>query len=71
MASKRVKINISEDLLESLDRYAARLHLNRSAAISFIVSQHLESVEGLELAKKLKDSGVDFAKLFREFEQGD
>lgn len=67
MATKRININISEDLLAQLDKYAARLHLTRSSTISFIVSQHLEGVEGLELAKYLKDSGVDLGLLFREF----
>lgn len=66
MATKRININISEDLLEELDKYASRLHLTRSSTISFIVSQHLETVAGLDIAKQLKESGVDFGLLVRE-----
>ena len=40
MALKRINLNLEESLLEQLDEYAEAMHVNRSAALAVILSQH-------------------------------
>lgn len=39
MALKRINMNLEEDLLQTLDDYAKSMHVNRSAAVSMLLSQ--------------------------------
>lgn len=42
MAFKRVNMNLDADLVKLVDDYAASLHINRSAALSVILSRFFE-----------------------------
>lgn len=53
MALKRVNMNLSEDLIEKIDSYAEIMGINRSAAISVLVSTQLQQQEALGTMKSL------------------
>lgn len=43
MALERLQINIDGDLLRDVDAYAEGLHINRTAAVSVLLSRALQS----------------------------
>lgn len=52
---KRINLNLSVDLLEQIDNYAARIGVTRSSAVSILVSQTLEQQRTMtDLAKLVK-----------------
>lgn len=53
MALKKLAVNVDETLIEKIDIYANSLHINRTAAVSVLLSQALETKEGLDVFKKL------------------
>lgn len=53
MALKRVNMNLSEDLIEKIDAYAEIMGINRSSAISVLVSTQLQQQEALGTMKSL------------------
>lgn len=55
MALKRINMNLTEDLLEKIDAYADVMGINRSAAISVLVSTQLQQQEALGTMKSLVD----------------
>lgn len=50
MSVKRVGLQLDEELIAKIDTYAGKLHVNRTAAISMMLSQY---IMGLELQKSL------------------
>lgn len=55
MALKRVNMNLSEDLIEKIDLYAEKMGINRSAAISVLISTQLQQYETIGLLKTFAD----------------
>lgn len=53
MALHRFNLNLEEELLQQLDAYADKMHVNRSAAISFILSQKFQADEMLDKLPEL------------------
>lgn len=49
MAVKRITLNLDEMLVQQIDEYAEKLHINRTAAISVLVSQSLETKQGIDV----------------------
>lgn len=47
---RRVNLNIDIDLFNRLEAEAARLHINRSAMLSVILSQYFENRDNIKLA---------------------
>lgn len=45
MALKRIVMNLDEDLVKRIDSYAERLHINRTAAVSVLLSSAAETQE--------------------------
>ena len=56
MALKKLVFNIDEDLLREVDVYAASRFVNRTAAISFILSEYLKQKRDLETLSKLAEA---------------
>ncbi len=52
---KIVSVNLPIDVLEKLDKYANKLHINRSAAITSLLVQGLEQSTAIEIMSKLMD----------------
>lgn len=52
---KIVSIYLPIDVLEKLDKYANKLHINRSAAITSLLVQGLEQSTAIEIMSKLMD----------------
>lgn len=52
---KVVSIYLPIDVLEKLDKYANKLHINRSAAITSLLVQGLEQSSAIEIMSKLMD----------------
>lgn len=48
MALKRINLNLDEELLKQLDDYAEKMHVNRSSALSFLLSQKFQSDKMIE-----------------------
>lgn len=55
MALKRVNMNLSEELLEKVDSYAELMGINRSAAISVLISTQLQQQDALVVLKSVSD----------------
>lgn len=53
MATKKYTINYDEDLIKKVDAYAEQLHINRTAAMSVLLSQGLVQVNALDTLDKL------------------
>lgn len=47
MSLQRVVMNLDEDLVKKVDAYAEKLHINRTAAVSVLLSQACEQTEFL------------------------
>lgn len=45
MALKRIVMNLDEDLVKKIDSYAEKLHINRTAAASVLLSSAAETQE--------------------------
>ncbi len=59
MALERLQINIDGDLLRDVDAYAEGLHINRTAAVSVLLSRALQS-------DKLMDSFVTMVDAYKD-----
>lgn len=59
MALERLQINIDGDLLRDVDAYAEGLHINRTAAVSVLLSRALQS-------DKLMDSFVAMMDAYKD-----
>ena len=55
---KRLNLNLSVDLLEKIDAYAARVGVTRSSAVAILVAQTLEQQQTM----------TDLAKLVQMYE---
>ncbi|MDT4377340.1 hypothetical protein RO787_28930 [Blautia coccoides] len=53
MALKKISMNISEELLSKIDVYAKSMGINRSSAISVLVSTQLQQQDALGTMKSL------------------
>ena len=62
MAVKRITLNLDEMLVQQIDEYAEKLHINRTAAISVLVSQSLETKQGIDVLAAL----IENQKLFEK-----
>lgn len=45
MALKRIAMNLDEELVKKIDSYAEKLHINRTAAASVLLSSAAETQE--------------------------
>ncbi|EEM0293704.1 hypothetical protein DFQ93_23890 [Salmonella enterica subsp. enterica serovar Typhimurium] len=58
MALQKVQVNLEESLVQQVDAYADTLHVNRTAAVSVLLSMALQGIRSLdtldELTKTLK-----------------
>lgn len=45
MALKRIVMNLDEDLVKKVDSYAEKLYINRTAAVSVLLSSAAETQE--------------------------
>jgi len=45
--AKKIMISVDEELLEEVESYAKRMHLNRSASFSVLCSTALQAQKGL------------------------
>lgn len=52
---KIVSVSLPIDVLDKLDKYANKLHINRSAAITSLLVQGLEQSTAIEIMSKLMD----------------
>lgn len=59
MALKRLNLNLDEDLIASIDDYASSMHVNRSAAISMLLSQYF-------LGQKTMATLGDLVEVYKE-----
>ena len=50
---RRINLNLSVDLLEKIDSYAARVGVTRSSAVSILISQTLEQQQTMSDIAKL------------------
>lgn len=51
--SKRLNINLPIDLVDKIDQYAGKLNLNRTSAITVLLSLGLQGTEGMEALKNI------------------
>lgn len=56
VALQRVVMNLDEDLVKKVDSYAAKLHINRTAAASVLLSQACEQTEFLSRFPELMNA---------------
>ena len=77
MALKRLNMNIDEELISYLDTYSEQMHVNRSAAVSFILSQFFETKKNMQTVSSLVDvyndaktrSGGDLSKITEKLKE--
>ena len=50
---KRINLNLSVELLEKVDSYAARVGVNRSSAVAILLAQTLEQQQTMSDIAKL------------------
>lgn len=64
----KISFNISSDLLSKIDNYAESLHINRTSAMSVLMSQALVQNEGIDALKTMSDlmAKMDVNKLQAE-----
>lgn len=55
MAVTRLNMNIDSDLIARLDSYAEQLHINRSAAMSVVLSTFFQQQDTMKMLGKLTD----------------
>lgn len=53
MALQRINMNLSDDLVKKIDSYAKDMGINRSAAISVLISTQLQQQDALGTIKSL------------------
>lgn len=53
MPLKKLTNNFDEDLIKQVDNYANSLHINRTAAMSVLLSQGLLQSSGIDTMKQL------------------
>lgn len=53
MSLKKVQVNLDESLISLIDDFALKMHVNRTSAISFLISQSLEQKQALETLDNL------------------
>lgn len=54
----RVTVNLTPELVEKVERYAEKLNINRTAAVSVLLSQALDAHSGMDALR----SAVELAK---------
>lgn len=65
MALKRINLNLDEELLKQLDDYAEKMHVNRSSALSFLLSQKFQSdkmIENMPDMLQVARQAIEFEK---------
>lgn len=55
MTLKRLGVQMDEELILKIDIYAKEMHISRTAALSVIVSQHLQQLETVRSFKVITD----------------
>lgn len=53
MALRKLIVNMDEDLIAKIDEYAAKLHINRTAAFSVIASQFIDQQNTMNAMQQL------------------
>ena len=53
MALRKLVLNLDEELVAQLDTYAADKHVNRTAAISFLLTTALEHIQAISSLDEL------------------
>lgn len=56
MALRKVQANFDEALIAKVDAFAESMHINRTAAMSVLMTQALDSRDGLDAIKRLMDA---------------
>lgn len=51
--TKRMNVQLPEELINKVDAFANTLHINRTAAVSVLLFQALQMNEGMETLKEL------------------
>lgn len=54
--SRRLTINLPIDLVDKVDCYASKLNLNRTSAITVLLSLGLQGTEGMEALKNITEA---------------
>ena len=65
MALKRINLNLDEELLKQLEDYAEKMHVNRSSALSFLLSQKFQSdkmIENMPDMLQVARQAIEFEK---------
>jgi len=57
----KITISVTENLLERIEEYANSLNINRSSAVSVLISQALEQKEAVNVLDTLQKSMNDWA----------
>lgn len=55
MAVKKIALNLDEELLKKVEAYANSIHVNRTAAISVILSMYLDALTATQNAATLTE----------------
>lgn len=55
MPLKRYSLNFDTELMAQVEAYAQQLHINRSAALSVLISQALQAQKGIDALSMLTD----------------
>ena len=53
MALKKLIVNVDEKLLQKLDEYAEARHVNRTSAVSFLLTEALEQKQAMNTMQVL------------------
>ena len=53
MALKKLIVNVDEKLLQKLDEYAEAHHVNRTSAVSFLLTEALEQKQAMNTMQEL------------------
>ena len=53
MALKKLIVNVDEKLLQKLDEYAEAYHVNRTSAVSFLLTEALEQKQAMNTMQEL------------------
>lgn len=51
--TKRMNVQLPEELMDKVDTFANTLHINRTAAVSVLLFQALQMNDGMETLKEL------------------
>lgn len=53
--SQKVVLNMEKELVKKLDNYAEKLHVNRTSAVSVILSMYLDGINSVSEMAKIMD----------------